>query len=72
MKIRNVFGDKFGQDRVDLIHYLQRAGHESWMARIPVPHVRRMSQMDVVGCFMLFHAVSCCFVSLVGFAYHHS
>ena len=23
------------EDRVDIIHYLQRAGHESWMARGP-------------------------------------
>ena len=59
MKIRNVFGDKFGQDRVDLIHYLQRAGHESWDGKDPSAP-RHADVAD--GCSWLFHVVSCCFM----------
>lgn len=29
------------QDRVDLIHYLQRAGHESWMVQDGTPHTQK-------------------------------
>lgn len=29
------------QDRVDLVHYLKRAGHESWMLRDGTPHQQR-------------------------------
>jgi len=29
------------QDRVDLIHYIKRAGHESWMLRDGTPHTQR-------------------------------
>lgn len=29
------------QDRVDIIHYIKRAGHESWMLRDGTPHTQR-------------------------------
>ncbi|CAE7947096.1 unnamed protein product [Symbiodinium sp. KB8] len=33
--------DKDAQDRVDIIHYLQRAGHESWMVQDGTPHSQK-------------------------------
>jgi len=38
MNFRGVEG---WQDRVDIIHYLQRAGHESWMVQDGTPHSQK-------------------------------
>jgi len=38
MNFRGVEG---WQDRIDLIHYLQRAGHESWMVQDGTPHSQK-------------------------------
>ncbi|CAL1131468.1 unnamed protein product [Cladocopium goreaui] len=37
----NFRGIESWQDRVDLIHYLQRAGHESWMVQDGTPHTQK-------------------------------
>eukprot|EP00930_Biecheleria_cincta_P073275 TRINITY_DN6058_c0_g1_i2.p1 TRINITY_DN6058_c0_g1~~TRINITY_DN6058_c0_g1_i2.p1 ORF type:complete len:366 (+),score=82.61 TRINITY_DN6058_c0_g1_i2:80-1177(+) len=37
----NFRGIESWQDRVDLIHYLQRAGHESWMVQDGTPHSQK-------------------------------
>jgi len=37
----NFRGIESWQDRVDIIHYLQRAGHESWMVQDGTPHSQR-------------------------------
>lgn len=37
----NFRGIESTQDRVDLIHYLQRAGHESWMVKDGTPHSQK-------------------------------
>eukprot|EP00418_Pyrodinium_bahamense_P004754 CAMPEP_0179018624 /NCGR_PEP_ID=MMETSP0796-20121207/4449_1 /TAXON_ID=73915 /ORGANISM="Pyrodinium bahamense, Strain pbaha01" /LENGTH=346 /DNA_ID=CAMNT_0020714387 /DNA_START=1 /DNA_END=1037 /DNA_ORIENTATION=+ len=37
----NFRGIESFQDRVDLVHYLQRAGHESWMVQDGTPHTQK-------------------------------
>lgn len=37
----NFRGIESWQDRVDIIHYLQRAGHESWMVQDGTPHSQK-------------------------------